>query len=447
MFKRILIANRGEIALRIIRACRELNIECVSVYSTADKDSIHRKMADKSICIGPPQPIKSYLNIDNLVTAAQITNCDAIHPGYGFLAENDKFVNICHDNDITFIGPPAEAIALAGNKSKAIEVMNKNKIPVIPGSNGNIKDLRSAAKLCQRLGYPVIIKAAFGGGGKGMRICRNKKDLFEFYPIAKAESEKAFGVGEVYIEKYISKPRHIEFQIVADNYGKIICVGERECSIQRRHQKLIEEAPAVNLPPKLSRLMREFAVRAARAIDYKNLGTIEFLLDENNNFYFIEINTRIQVEHPVTEVVTGMDLIKEQIRIASGARINNHKEHYSPRGHAIEFRINAEDPQNDFAPSPGKITGSFLPGGPGVRVDTFISSNSVISPFYDSLIAKLIIWENDRKSAIARSVRALEEFKIEGVRTTIPFHKRILANKKFINGQIHTHFIEEEFKQ
>ena len=446
MFKRILIANRGEIALRIIRACRELNIECVSVYSTADKDSIHRTMADKSICIGPPQPIKSYLNIDNLITAAQITNCDALHPGYGFLAENDKFVNICHDNDITFIGPPAEAIALAGNKSKAIEVMNKNKIPVIPGSNGNIKDLRSAAKLCQRLAYPVIIKAAFGGGGKGMRICRNKKDLFEFYPIAKAESEKAFGAGEIYIEKYISKPRHIEFQIVADNYGKVICIGERECSIQRRHQKLIEEAPAVNLPPKLSRLMREFAVRAARAINYKNLGTIEFLLDENNNFYFIEINTRIQVEHPVTEVVTGMDLIKEQIRIASGGRINNHKEHYFPRGHAIEFRINAEDPQNDFSPSPGKITGSFLPGGPGVRVDTFISSNSEISPFYDSLIAKLIIWDNDRKNTIARSVRALKEFKIEGVRTTIPFHKRILANKKFVNGQIHTHFIEEEFK-
>ncbi len=446
MFKRILIANRGEIALRIIRACRELNIECVSVYSTADKDSIHRRMADKSICIGPPQPVKSYLNIDNLITAAQITNCDALHPGYGFLAENDKFVNICQDNDITFIGPPAEAIALAGNKSKAIEVMNKNKIPVIPGSNGNIKDLRSAAKLCQRLGYPVIIKAAFGGGGKGMRICHNKKDLFEFYPIAKTESEKAFGVGEVYIEKYISKPRHIEFQIVADNYGKIICVGERECSIQRRHQKLIEEAPAVNLSPKLSGLMREFAVRAAKVIDYKNLGTIEFLLDENNNFYFIEINSRIQVEHPVTEAVTGMDLIKEQIRIASGGRIDNHKEHYFPRGHAIEFRINAEDPQNDFAPSPGKITGSFLPGGPGVRVDTFIGPNSEISPFYDSLIAKLIIWETDRKSAIARSVRALDEFKIEGVRTTIPFHKRILANKKFINGQIHTHFIEEEFK-
>ncbi len=446
MFKRILIANRGEIALRIIRACREMGIECVAVYSTADKDSIHRKMADQSICIGPPRPIKSYLNIDNIITAAQVTNCDAIHPGYGFLAENDRFVNICHDNNIAFIGPPAEVIALAGNKSKAIEVMKNSKIPVIPGSNGNVADLDSAMKLCRRLGYPVIIKAVFGGGGKGMRICRNNEDLIDFYPMAKAESEKAFGAGELYIEKYISKPRHIEFQIIADNSGKIICVGERECSIQRRHQKLIEEAPAVNLPPKLSRVMREYAVRAARAINYKNLGTIEFLLDENNNFYFIEINTRIQVEHPVTEAVTGMDLIREQIMISSGKMINNKKEYYSPRGHAIEFRINAEDPQNDFVPGPGRITKSCTPGGPGVRVDTFISTGSNISPFYDSLLAKLIIWDSDRKSAIARSVRALDEFKIEGICTTIPFHRRILTNKKFIRGMIHTHFIEEEFK-
>jgi len=446
MFKRILIANRGEIALRIIRACREMSIECVAVYSTADRDSIHRKMADRSICIGPPQPLKSYLNIDNIITAAQVANCDAIHPGYGFLAENDRFVNICHDNNIVFIGPPSEAIALAGNKSKAIEVMKNSKVPVIPGSNGNVADLNSATKLCRRLGYPVIIKAAFGGGGKGMRICRNNEDLVNFYPIAKAESEKAFGTDEMYIEKYISKPRHIEFQIIADNFGRTICVGERECSIQRRHQKLIEEAPAVNLPPKLSRVMREYAIRAARAIDYKNLGTIEFLLDENNNFYFIEINTRIQVEHPITEAVTGMDLIKEQILISSGKRITDKKEFYGPRGHAIEFRINAEDPQNDFAPSPGRITKSFIPGGPGVRVDTFIGTGSEISPFYDSLLAKLIIWDRDRKSAIARSVRALNEFKIEGIRTTIPFHRRILANKRFIEGKIHTHFIEKEFK-
>jgi len=446
MFKRILIANRGEIAIRIIRACSEMGIECVAVYSTADKDSLHRKMADQSICIGPPRPLKSYLNIDNIITAALLTNCDAIHPGYGFLSENDRFVQICHDNNIIFIGPPGEAIALAGNKSKAIEVMKNSRIPVIPGSDGNIADLDSAIKLCKRIRYPVIIKAAFGGGGKGLRICQNQKDLTNFFPMAKAESEKAFGTGELYIEKYILKPRHIEFQIVADNSGKTICVGERECSIQRRHQKLIEEAPAVSLPPKLSRVMREYAVRAARAIKYKSLGTIEFLLDENNNFYFIEINTRIQVEHPVTEAVMGMDLIKEQILISSGKMIENKKEYYGPRGHAIEFRINAEDPQNDFVPSPGKITKCLFPDGPGVRVDTFINTGSIISPFYDSLLAKLIIWDSDRKNAISRSVRALNEFEIEGIKTTIPFHKRILANRKFIEGDIHTHFIEEEFK-
>lgn len=444
MFKRILIANRGEIALRIIRACREMGIECVSVYSTADKNSIHRELADQSVCIGPPQPVKSYLNIDNIITAAKVTNCDAIHPGYGFLAENDRFVKMCQDNDIVFIGPPAEAIALAGNKSKAVEVMKNSRIPVIPGSNGNITNLNYAIKLCRRLGYPVIIKASFGGGGKGMRICQNKEDLAEFYPMAKAESQKAFGTGDIYIEKYISKPRHIEFQIVADNSGRIICVGERECSIQRRHQKLIEEAPAVDLPVKVSRIMRDYAVRAARAIDYKNLGTIEFLLDEENNFYFIEINTRIQVEHPVTEMVTGIDLIKEQITIAAGKKIENRKEYFRSRGHAIEFRINAEDPQNDFTPSPGRITKSFIPGGPGVRVDTFIGTDSEVSPFYDSLLAKLIIWDKDRQSAINRSVRALDEFKIEGVRTTIGFHRRILSNKKYIKGDIHTHFIEDE---
>jgi len=446
MFKRILIANRGEIALRIIRTCREMGIECVAVYSTADKNSIHREFADQSVCIGPPQPVKSYLNIDNIITAAQITNCDAIHPGYGFLAENDQFVKVCHDNEIIFIGPPYEAIALAGNKSKAVEVMKNARIPVIPGSNGNITDLKSATKLCRRLGYPVIIKAVFGGGGKGIRICHSKEELAEYYPMAKAESEKAFGTGDIYLEKYISKPRHIEFQIVADNYGRTICVGERECSIQRRHQKLIEEVPVVNLPPKLLKLMSEYAVKAAKTIDYKNLGTIEFLLDEDNNFYFIEVNTRIQVEHPVTEAVTGLDLIKEQISIAAGKRIENRKDYSNTRGHAIEFRINAEDPLNDFTPSPGKITKSFIPGGPGVRVDTFIGTESEVPPFYDSLLAKLIIWNKDRESAIARSARALDELTIEGVRTTIGFHKRILSNKKFIKGDIHTHFIEEEFK-
>ncbi len=444
MFKRIFIANRGEIAVRIIRACRELGIESVSAYSTADKNSIHTKLSDKSICIGSPPPAKSYLNIDNIITAAQVTGCDAIHPGYGFLAENSRFVDICNQNNLIFIGPPAEAISLAGNKSKAIEVMKKNKIPVIPGSSGNVNRIKTALKLSRRLGYPVIIKASFGGGGKGMRICGNKKDLVAHFPMAKSESESSFGNGEVYIEKYISKPRHIEFQIIADNYGNTVCVGERECSIQRRYQKLIEEAPAVNIPIKTSRLMREFAVRAARAVNYRNLGTIEFLVDGQDNFYFIEINTRIQVEHPVTEMVTGIDLVKEQIKIASGQKVDNLRENYNPRGHSIEFRINAEDPDNDFRPCPGKITESFLPGGPGIRVDTFIHSNCEVSPFYDSLIAKLIVWDSTREEAISRSIRALDEFRIEGIKTTIPFYKKIIKNKNFISGNIHTHFIEEE---
>ncbi|NQT67509.1 MAG: acetyl-CoA carboxylase biotin carboxylase subunit [Actinobacteria bacterium] len=446
MFKRIFIANRGEIAVRIIRACRELGIESVSAYSTADKNSIHTKLSDKSICIGSPPPAKSYLNIDNIITAAKVTGCDAIHPGYGFLAENSRFVDICNQNNLTFIGPPAEVISLAGNKSKAIEVMKRNKIPVIPGSSGNVNRIETALKLSRRLGYPVIIKASFGGGGKGMRICNDKKDLIAHFPLAKSESESSFGNGEVYIEKYISKPRHIEFQIIADNYGNTVCVGERECSIQRRHQKLIEEAPAVNLPVRTIRLMREFAVRAARTVNYKNLGTIEFLVDDQDNFYFIEINTRIQVEHPVTEMVTGIDLVKEQIRIAYGQKIDNLREDYKPRGHSIEFRINAEDPDNDFRPCPGKITESFLPGGPGVRVDTFISPNCEVSPFYDSLIAKLIVWDSTREEAILRSIRALDEFRIEGIKTTIPFYKKIIKNKNFISGNIHTHFIEEEIK-
>ncbi len=446
MFKRILIANRGEIAIRIIRACRELGIESVSVYSTADKDCIHTRLSDKSICIGPPPPAKSYLNIDNIISAAQVTGCDAIHPGYGFLAENPKFVDTCLQNELVFIGPPAEAISLAGNKSRAIDVMKQNKIPVIPGSSGNVDNIKRALKLGKRLGYPVIIKASFGGGGKGMRICSDKKDLIAHLPMAKSESESSFGNSEVYIEKYIPKPRHIEFQIIADNYGNTVCVGERECSIQRRHQKLIEEAPAVNMPPRTIRLMREFAVRAARAINYKNLGTIEFLVDGQGNFYFIEINTRIQVEHPVTEMVTGIDLVKEQIKIASSEKSNNLKEEYNPRGHCIEFRINAEDPDNDFKPCPGKIKDLFLPGGPGVRVDTFIHPNCEVSPFYDSLIAKLIVWDSTREEAIHKSQRALDEFKIDGIKTTIPFYKKIITNKNFVSGNIHTHFIEEEMK-
>ena len=445
MFKRILVANRGEIAVRIIRACRELGIESVAVYSTADKDSMHVKLADTSICIGPPPAIKSYLEMSNIITAALVTKSDALHPGYGFLAENALLEETCMQNGITFIGPPGQVISLAGNKSKALETMRKNKIPVIPGSDGNIENIKQALSIAKRLGYPIIIKAAFGGGGKGMRICDNVKQMEQLFPLAKSESQSSFGTGEVYIEKYIKKPRHIEFQVIADNYGNAVCVGERECSIQRRHQKLIEEAPALNLSQKTRRLIKEYAVRAALAVKYKNLGTIEFLVDENENFYFIEINSRIQVEHPVTEAVTGIDLIKAQISMAAGKKNPYLANQVQSQGCAIEFRINAEDSENKFTPSPGKITDCFLPGGPGVRVDTFIHPNCIIVPFYDSLIAKLIIWGNSREEAIFRSIRALDEFKIEGIKTTIPFHKKILLNSKFRQGLIHTHFIEEEF--
>jgi len=445
MFKRILISNRGEIAVRIIRACHELGIECVAVYSTADKDSIHTKLADSSICIGPPPPSKSYLNIENIISAAAVTKCDALHPGYGFLAENPAFEEACRENEIIFIGPPSEVISLSGNKSLAVEVMRKHKIPVIAGSGGNVEKLRHALKISRRLGYPVIIKASFGGGGKGMRICKNKEELLSLFPLAKTESASSFGKSEVYIEKYIQKPRHIEFQIIADNYGNIVCAGERECSIQRRHQKLIEESPAPGLSARARKIIKEYAVRAAHAVNYKNLGTIEFLVDENENFYFMEINSRIQVEHPVTEMVTGLDLIKEQIKIAAGEKNNHTGADFEQNGKAIEFRINAEDSENNFIPSPGKIMDYFLPGGPGIRVDTFIHSNCTISPFYDSLIAKLIVWGISREEAISRSIRALDEFKIEGIKTTIPFHKKILSNESFRAGQIHTHFIEEEF--
>jgi acetyl-CoA carboxylase biotin carboxylase subunit len=445
MFKRILIANRGEIAVRVIRACRELGIESVAVYSTADRDSMHTKIADRSICIGPQQPSKSYLNTDSIISAALVANCDALHPGYGFLAENPDFERKCSENNIVFIGPPAEVIELSGNKSMALDVMRKNNVPVIPGSDGNVEDLKHALHIGGHLGYPVIIKAAFGGGGKGMRICSSQQDMESLFPIAKSESISSFGMGDVYIEKYILKPRHIEFQIIADNYGDIVCAGERECSIQRRHQKLIEEAPASNLSEKARKIIKEFAVKAAHAINYKNLGTIEFLVDQEENFYFIEINSRIQVEHPVTEAVTGIDLIKEQIKIAAGEKNSYSKKEITPSGCAIEFRINAEDSENKFAPSPGRITDYFMPGGPGIRTDTFIHSNYFVPPFYDSLIAKLIVWGRDRNEAIARSARALSEFKIEGIKTTIPFHKKILANNNFIKGNIHTHFIEEEF--
>jgi len=453
MFKRILIANRGEIAVRIIRACKELGVESVAVYSTADAQSLHVALADKKICIGPPPAAKSYLNIPNIISAALVSGCDGIHPGYGFLAENHFFVEQVKLNDIVFIGPPPELIDLAGNKSKAIEIMRKNNIPVIPGSVKNVDSADEAITFARKIGFPVIIKAAFGGGGRGMRMAQNEEELKTLYPVAKAESKNAFGKDDLYIEKFIKKPRHIEFQIIGDNYGNILALGSRECSIQRRHQKLIEEAPVVNLSVKTAELMEKTAIRAARALDYKNVGTFEFLVDSDENFYFIEINTRIQVEHPVTEMVTGVDLIKEQIRASAGGnisdlikkfnlRIKNSRE--SAFGHAIEFRINAEDSENNFAPSPGKITTCIIPGGPGIRFDSFISTGSVVLPYYDSLIGKLIVWGSDRAEALNRAHRALSEFKIEGIKTTIPFHLKILAIERFRTGIVNTDFIEDE---
>ena len=453
MFKRILIANRGEIAVRIIRACKELGIESVAVFSTADAQSLHVKLADKKICIGPPPAAKSYLNIPNIISAALITGCDAIHPGYGFLAENHLFVEQTQLNNIVFIGPPPELIDLAGNKSKAIEIMRRNNIPVIPGSLKNVDSSDEAVRFSRKIGFPVIIKAAFGGGGRGMRIANNEDELKNLYPVAKVESKNAFGKDDLYIEKFIKKPRHIEFQIIGDNFGSILCLGSRECSIQRRHQKLIEEAPVVNLSRKTAEIMKKTAFRAAKALNYKNVGTFEFLVDNNENYYFIEINTRIQVEHPVTEMVTGIDLIKEQIRVSAGgtisglikdfnSRIRNNNE--SAFGHAIEFRINAEDPENNFTPSPGKITSCIIPGGPGIRFDSFIAAGSLVLPYYDSLIGKLIVWGLNRDEALSRAYRALNEFKIEGIKTTIPFHLKILANERFRTGIVNTDFIEDE---
>ncbi|MHB1276096.1 MAG: acetyl-CoA carboxylase biotin carboxylase subunit [Candidatus Humimicrobiaceae bacterium] len=453
MFKRILIANRGEIAVRIIRACRELGVESVAVFSTADEQSQHVELADKKICIGPPPAAKSYLNIPNIISAALVTNCDAIHPGYGFLAENHLFVEQAQLNDIVFIGPSPQLIDLAGNKSKAIEIMRKNNIPVIPGSVKNVDSANEAIRFARKIGFPVIIKAAFGGGGRGMRIANNENELQNLYPVAKAESKNAFGKDDLYIEKFIRKPRHIEFQIIGDNFGNIFSPGSRECSIQRRHQKLIEEAPVVNLSRKTAEVMEKTALKAAKVLNYKNVGTFEFLVDNNENFYFIEINTRIQVEHPVTEMVTGIDLIKEQIKVSAGGNISglikefnlkNRRSKESAFGHAIEFRINAEDSENNFAPSPGKITTCIIPSGPGIRFDSFIAAGSVVLPYYDSLIGKLIVWGLTREEAVSRALRALNEFKIDGINTTIPFHLKILANERFKKGIINTDFIEDE---
>jgi len=447
MFSKILIANRGEIAVRIIRACRELGIRTVAVYSQVDKDSLHVRFADEAICIGQAQASNSYLNIPAIISAAEITDVEAIHPGYGFLAENPHFAEICESCQITFIGPTPENIRLMGDKMTARATMQKAGLPIVPGSTAIVKNKEEAIKTARRIGYPVIIKAAAGGGGKGMRICHNDISLISSLMVAQQEAEANFGSPNVYIERYIEKPRHIEIQILGDKFGRIVHLGERDCSIQRRHQKLLEESPSPVVDNKLHKRLGELAVKGAKAVNYSSAGTIEFLLDKHNNFYFMEMNTRIQVEHPVTEEVTGIDLIKEQLRLAAGEKLRYQQDDIQVKGAAIECRINAEDYENNFMPCPGKIEVLNLPGGPGVRVDTHIYAGCEISAYYDSLLAKVITHGRDREEAIRIMHRALNEFHIAPLKTTIPFHLRLLENPLFIKADISTHFVQEMLKE
>lgn len=445
MFKKILVANRGEIALRIIRVCRELGVKTVAVYSEADRYSTHVKFADEAVCIGPPPTRESYIHIPKIISAAEVTNADAIHPGYGFLAEISQFAEICSEHGIKFIGPSPEAITAMGNKALAKETMRKAGIPVIPGSDGDVKDVKDGLEIAKTIGFPVMIKASAGGGGKGMRVVWDPNDFERAFLMASGEAQSAFGSPGVYIEKFIEEPRHIEFQIFGDQYGNVIHMNERDCTIQRRHQKLIEESPSSIVDSKLRDAMGTASVKGAKSVNYEGGGTIEFLVDKDKNFYFMEMNTRIQVEHPITEQIVGMDLIKLQIEIAAGKRLK--KKEYKPRGHAIECRINAEDPDNEFRPSPGEITGFHLPGGFGVRVDTHCYSGYKIPPFYDSLIAKLIVYAPTRQEAIQKMTGALEEFIIEGVQTTIPFHRFVMQNEVFKSGMYDTSFIEKYYKK
>ncbi|MCS7082158.1 MAG: acetyl-CoA carboxylase biotin carboxylase subunit [Bacteroidetes bacterium] len=440
MFRKILIANRGEIALRIIRTCKEMGIRTVAVYSTADRDSLHVKFADEAVCIGPGPSKESYLKIPRLIAAAEVTNADAIHPGYGFLAENAQFAAICAEHGIKFIGPSPEAIRRMGDKAEAKRTMRSAGVPTIPGSEGTIEDPLDAFRIAQEIGFPVIIKAAAGGGGRGMRVVWEREDFIPQFNLARAEAEAAFGDPSVYLEKYLESPRHIEVQVLGDQYGTVIHLGERDCSIQRRHQKLVEEAPSPIMTPELRARMGEAAVRGAAAVGYEGAGTIEFLVDKDGRFYFMEMNTRIQVEHPVTEEVTDRDIVREQILIAMGERIS--PDIPELRGHAIECRINAEDPFNGFRPSPGRISAFHMPGGHGVRVDTHAYAGYVIPPYYDSMIAKLIVRGKTRQEAIAKMERALEEFIIEGVHTTIPFHRRLMQDTRFRAGDFTTKFLE-----
>jgi acetyl-CoA carboxylase biotin carboxylase subunit len=442
LFSRVLIANRGEIALRVIRACRELGIKTVAVYSTADSNSLHVLAADEKVCIGGPPARESYLNIANIIAAAQNKGVDAIHPGYGFLAENAYFAELCETHGIKFIGPRPQVIKLMGDKVKAREVVSKAGVPLVPGSNGAVNSYKEAVAVAGEIGYPVMIKASAGGGGKGMRLAHGEESLKESLEMAQMEAGAAFDNSEVYIEKYIEEPRHIEFQVLGDEQGNIIHLGERDCSLQRRNQKLLEEAPSTFLDDELRQHMGTVAVNAARAAGYFSAGTVEFLVDKNRNFYFIEMNTRIQVEHPVTEMITGVDIVKEQIRIAAGLPLRYTQEDIKINGCAMECRINAEDAENDFRPSPGTVGQYLLPGGPGVRVDSCVYANYTIPPYYDSMVAKLIVWAPDRQEVINRMKRALKEFKIENIATTIPFHLKVLDNAFFQRGEVYTNFIQ-----
>lgn len=441
MFKKILIANRGEIALRVIRTCKEMGIKTVAVYSTADKDSLHVKFADEAVCIGPPPSKDSYLNIPNIISAAEITNADAIHPGYGFLSENSKFSKICAEHNIKFIGASPEMINSMGDKASAKATMIAAGVPCVPGSEGLLESAEQAIELAPKVGYPVIIKATAGGGGRGMRIIWKEEEMVANYESASKEAEAAFGNGAMYMEKYIEEPRHIEIQVVGDQYGKACHLSERDCSIQRRHQKLMEETPSPFMTDELRERMGDAAIKAALAVKYEGVGTVEFLVDKHRNFYFMEMNTRIQVEHPITEEVIDYDLIREQILVAAGVPISG--KNYYPQLHAIECRINAEDPTNNFRPSPGRITNLHTPGGHGIRVDSHIYAGYTIPPNYDSMVAKLITVAQTREEAIAKMHRALSEYVIEGVKTTIPFHLKLMKDERFLKGDYTTKFLED----
>ncbi|MFC4767919.1 acetyl-CoA carboxylase biotin carboxylase subunit [Effusibacillus consociatus] len=442
MFKKILIANRGEIAVRVIRACKELGIQTVAIFSEPDRDSLHVKLADEAYCVGPTASTKSYLNIPNIMSAATASGAEAIHPGYGFLAENAAFAEIVEACGITFIGPSVVAIEKMGDKSVAKETMKNANVPCVPGIDGLIEDIEKALQVAKEIGYPVIVKATAGGGGKGMRVASNPEELEKSIQMAQVEAETAFGNSGVYLEKFVEEPRHVEIQVMADKHGNAVYLGERDCSIQRRHQKLIEEAPSPALTPELRKQMGESAVAAALAVNYSGAGTVEFLLDKHGNYYFMEMNTRIQVEHPVTEMITGIDLVQEQIRVAAGEKLSFTQEDLELNGWAIECRINAEDPDKNFMPCPGTITKYLPPGGFGVRVDSAAYNGYKVTPFYDSMIAKLIVWAPTRMEAIARMERALLEFQIEGIKTTIPFHLKVLRHPAFCKGDVNTKFLE-----